>query len=177
MANLASSALVENEYWREGLNNRFTAKDVTLTLTGQGGTTNLIPAAVFGLSQIRDVRSAVDSNNKPLRAVPSYDRASIVLTPQSATVVVYNHAGVNGAGTITLTGIATTDEIVSVLDLTTPGVKTTSQYTITAANTVTQAAGAGDTSAKTLQFTTRSPASGTPADFTGTVRLIVVGKE
>lgn len=84
MANLAFSAVTENEYWREGLNNRFVTKDLTLVLTGQGGTTNKILASTLGFSAIRKVHSAVVSDGTHLNAAPSYDRSYITLAAKGS---------------------------------------------------------------------------------------------
>lgn len=177
MAALTSSSVTINSIWYDGRNKKLKVVDATLTLAGHGGLSNSIAASLFGLASILDVRSARDSNNKSVNARPSYDGTLLLTSPQNETVKTFTATGTNGAGNITVTGAATTDEVISVVDLTTPGGKTTSHYTITATNTVAQAAGAGDTSAKTLLFSLRSPAGGTAADITATVRLLVVGLE
>lgn len=175
MANLQQAAVVINETWTEAGTNsrRFIAQEVTLTLTGQGGLTNLIPAALFGMTYIWEVRDARNSSNKFYKAAPLYDHSSIGLFPNS-TLKQYVALGHNGAGNITVTGIATTDEITSVTDLTTPAQKLTSDFTIASANTVAQAT-ATDLSAKQLLITTNSPARDVPGDVTDTIKLVVAG--
>lgn len=81
MANLAASAVTVRETWKEGGTNarKFLAKAVTLNLTGQGGTTNKIPASLFGMSKIWSIRDAVTDDNNILLATPSYDGSYILL--------------------------------------------------------------------------------------------------
>lgn len=173
MANLAQSAVTSNEVWYDGRNRKLKFVDATLVLTGQGGLTNLIPASLFGMSKIVDVQSARDSNNNPVTARASYVGNYVHFSAQAAPKV-FAVTGVNGAGDITTTGVLATDIVESVVDLTTPGVKTVSQYT-PGTDKVTQAVGAGDTSAKKLLITLRN--ASVPTDITATVRLIVAGIE
>lgn len=81
MANLAYSAVTENEYTREG---KFVVKDLTLVLTGQGGATNKILASTLGFTAVLDVRSAVISTGVHLNAAPSYDRSYITLAAKGS---------------------------------------------------------------------------------------------
>jgi len=79
MANLAQSAVTIEDTWTEGGTNgrRYLVKAVKLVLTGQGGATNLIPASLFGMTKVWDVRAGRDSSNGLVLAAPSYDRTSI----------------------------------------------------------------------------------------------------
>lgn len=82
MANLAASAVVIEKHWNEGgqSGKRLSCRQVTLTLTGQGGTTNLITAAVLGLSKIEQATAFIkDDNSKVYVASPSYDGANLHL--------------------------------------------------------------------------------------------------
>lgn len=85
MADLAATAVVVNNVWKEGgtISRRFLVKDVTLTLTGQGGTTNQIPASLFGMSEIVDVRGARTSADALVVASPDYTGDNILLGPTS----------------------------------------------------------------------------------------------
>jgi hypothetical protein len=74
--------------------------------------------------------------------------------------------------------------LVGVVDITggTPATVALSNFSITGTNTVTQGAGAGDTSAKYLLFIVANAAAAptttltfTPTDVTDTVRCLVVG--
>lgn len=189
MSALAASAVTVNGTWKgEGTSSRlFLFKDVTLVLTGQGGLTNSIAASLFGLTTIVGVRDVRDSNSLLIQAGPSYDRSKLVLYKQDFPVQTdYVVTGANGAANITVTGLATTDQIVSVEDIGGASAyvvavqKTLSHYTIGSSNTMAQAAGAGDTSAKKLLVRTVVPAYvayGTPTDVTATVRLTVFGND
>lgn len=85
MANLARSAITFNKEWSEGRNRRFFVRDVTATLTGQGGTTNKILASVLGLLEITDVRCAVKSDNSVVYGcAPAVDGSYILLTVAGA---------------------------------------------------------------------------------------------
>lgn len=190
MANLAQSAVVVNKWFYAGAGQTGAKRkflDVTMTLTGQGGGTNLIAASLFGLRVINQVAGFRDSNGLAYLAAPSYDGTGIEIMQRAAQVLTngtfkyYVVTGVNGAGDITTTGAIASDVIEAVIDLTTPGAKTASQYT-PGTDKVTQAAGAGDTSAKKLFITTRTAATvtspaATPTDLTATVRCIVIGEE
>jgi hypothetical protein len=86
MADLAASAIVVLESWLEGnLNNkRHACKRVTLTLTGQGSTTNRITAAILGFKRIVDASNAIDSTNADIySAVPSADGSLLLLVDPS----------------------------------------------------------------------------------------------
>lgn len=79
MANLAQSAVVIEDIWSEGNTNgrKFKCVRAVLTLTGQGGATNLIPAALFGISRIIEVASATKSDGTNLVAGPDYLGANL----------------------------------------------------------------------------------------------------
>lgn len=69
-----------------------TVKVCSAVLTGQGGTTNLIPAALFNMRQITDVSSFTKNDNSVIiSAAPKFDGSSILLsgsgnqTPTDAT--------------------------------------------------------------------------------------------
>lgn len=186
MANLAQTAVVVNDVWKEGgtSSRRFKAVDATLTLTGQGGLTNLILAALFGMSKIVQVRNARNASSVVYEAVPSYSGASVVLSPAAIpTLAQYVATGVNGAGNITVTGVATADKILAVSNIggssayAAAATAALANYTIGSANTVAQAVGGGDTSTSKLLFTVAKGGLSVPTDVTDTVRLIVVGFE
>lgn len=85
MADLARSAIVFNKDWSEGRNRSLFVRDVTMTLTGQGGNTNKITADVLGLLEILDVRSAVKSDNTVVYGcAPSIDGSRMLLTVAGA---------------------------------------------------------------------------------------------
>lgn len=189
MANLAQTAVTINEIYYSGarVGSKRKVVDATLVLTGQGGGTNLIAASLFGLTTIDQIVGFRDSNGLPYLASPSYDGTGILIAQRAAQVLTngtfkyYVVTGVNGAGDITTIGAVASDVIENVIDLTTPGAKTASQYT-PGTDKITQAAGAGDTSAKKLYITTRTAATVTsPAaaatDLTATVRCLIIGKE
>ena len=68
MADLASSAVVINRAWSEGgtTGKELSCRQVTLTLTAQGGTTNRILASVLALSVIEQASVFTDSANAKL---------------------------------------------------------------------------------------------------------------
>lgn len=175
MATLAQPAVTVNGTWTtDGPNSRtHTTKDVTLVLTGQGGSTNTILAALFGFAFIDYVENA-RSATKIYNAVAAFDKSTIWFQPPISTAKYYIATGLASTGPITATGVATTDTLLAVNDLTTPAALSLANFSITAANTITQASGAGDLHLKTLQFIT-SQATGLPADITDTVRLLVTG--
>lgn len=59
MANLAQSAVTINDQWVEASSpsRQYIGMEVTLVLTGQGGGTNLIQAALFGMTYIYKVEN------------------------------------------------------------------------------------------------------------------------
>lgn len=175
MANLLPAAVVLNDTWTEGGTNSriFTAQEATLTLTGQGGLTNLIPAALFGMTNIKEVRNARNASSVVYGAAPSYDHTSVVFRAPAAVQKTYVATGRNGAGTFTVTGITTAETIVSVVDLTTPLAANAALYTPTSTNTVTTT-DATNQSAKSLLITTTTTLAA-PADVTDTIKLVVVG--
>lgn len=107
MAALEQSAVTVNGYWYEGVYNDSKRKvvDATLVLTGQGGLTNNIPASLFGLRNIKGVRSARNDSSVLILAAPSYDEAYVVL------------GSTNGAGTPTDTTATVRLEVVGEEDL------------------------------------------------------------
>jgi hypothetical protein len=85
MANLARSAVVFNSEWSEGRNKRVFVRNVTMTLTGQGGTTNKILASVLGFTKLLECRSAVKSDNSVIYGrAPSIDGSFLMLTVAGA---------------------------------------------------------------------------------------------
>jgi hypothetical protein len=52
MADLARSAVVFNDEYSNGRNKRFFVRDITMTLTGQGGITNRILASTLEFLKI-----------------------------------------------------------------------------------------------------------------------------
>ena len=89
MASLAASAVTINSAWTEAgiTGKRLKVLDVDLVLTGQGGTTNTIPASALGLTGIVECSPAVVSDNsKVYPACPNYAGDAILLTdPTNAT--------------------------------------------------------------------------------------------
>lgn len=81
MADLAASAVTVDEvYESEGLNGkRHIVKELTLTLTGQGSTTNKITADVLGFDKIIDSSHAITDDNTVICAVRSYDGSYLIL--------------------------------------------------------------------------------------------------
>jgi hypothetical protein len=84
MATLAASAVTVNRSWYEGDRageraRQQLCKDVTLELTGHGGTTNTITAAVLGLTAIYEAFPAVGSTELIYVAAPSYARTCLNL--------------------------------------------------------------------------------------------------
>ena len=85
MANLARSAVVFNGDWSEGRNKRLFIRDVTMTLTGQGGATNKILASVLGLLKITECRYAIKTDNTIVYGcAPSNDGSFLMLTVAAA---------------------------------------------------------------------------------------------
>ena len=82
MADLAASAvLIEDRRYIGDMTGKFRDKYVQakLTLTGQGGVTNKIPAAVFEFKSITRAGMAVGSDNKAYIARPSFDGSRLQL--------------------------------------------------------------------------------------------------
>lgn len=79
MAALTQSGVTINDSWVEATSGPcFKCIDATLVLSSQGGLTNNIPAALFGLSKVRECTSARDSAGSLLiLAAPSYDGAYV----------------------------------------------------------------------------------------------------
>lgn len=80
MADLTSSGITVHDVWKEGgtSGRKFLAKDVTLVLSSQGGLTNKIPKALFGMTKIVGARSFRDADSVAVTAGPSYDGANLV---------------------------------------------------------------------------------------------------
>lgn len=74
MAALTSAGVTVNATWKEGGTNgrRFLAKDVTLVLSSQGGVTNNVPAALFGMTKIDGARNFRNSSGIKVEAWPNY---------------------------------------------------------------------------------------------------------
>lgn len=195
MSNLAQSAVTENGFWLQtgatGGNRKVV--DATLVLTGQGGGTNLIQASLFDMTKIDQVLNMRNVSGKIYIAAPDTAGAGILISAASAATAAQAaptfkflvHVGVDATGgptTITVAGIATTDNLVGVVDITggTPATLVTSVWTITGTNTITQAS--SNTSTKYLLFIVANAAAAptttltfTPADVTDTVRCLVIG--
>lgn len=96
MADLAASAVEFLDSWEEGgiTSKRFVARRVRLTLTGQGTTTNKIPASVLEMDTLVDSSACVKSDNSVIYSTcPSYDQANLLIgdggsnAPQDVTGV------------------------------------------------------------------------------------------
>lgn len=90
MADLATSAVANDvNVSSMALSNGLTVfrRQLTLTLTGQGTTTNRILASVLGFSTVQWVSNFVKTDNTEIiPAVPSSDRSMILLMdPKQAT--------------------------------------------------------------------------------------------
>ncbi len=82
MANLAASGVTVNAAWSEGnvTGKRHVAKLCSMVLSGQGTTTNTIPAAAFGLTFIESCTNAVKSDDTVIYpAVPAHDGSAVLL--------------------------------------------------------------------------------------------------
>ena len=87
MSNLAQSAVVIERAWTEGgtTGKELSCRQVTLTLTGQGTTTNKILASVLSLTKIEQATHFVKSDNTVVyHAVPSYDGSMLLLSVVAA---------------------------------------------------------------------------------------------
>ncbi len=83
MANLAASAVTIERSWTEGGMNgqEVTCRQVTLVITAQGGTTNLIPASVLELTKIEQAGPFVTSTDGAVYlACPDYAGANLLFT-------------------------------------------------------------------------------------------------
>lgn len=81
MSALLASAVVVNSSWTTGdvTGKRYTVKDITLTLTGQGSVNNLIPAAALGLEYIVFGSPFVKSDNSTIvSGTPDFLRANLL---------------------------------------------------------------------------------------------------
>lgn len=92
MAALASSAVTINKSWLEQRlgSMQIKCREVTLVLTGQGGTTNTIPASVLGLTSIEEVSNAVSDGNTIYPCAPSYDGTAVIVS-DAASATAANH--------------------------------------------------------------------------------------
>jgi hypothetical protein len=197
MANLQASAVTLNTWWytNSRVNSRRKAVDVTMVLTGQGGTTNKIPAALFGMNSIEECVSLVDSSNNAYLTAPDYLGANLcIMSKPAATVGSVVTMGSNkfivatglaSAGNITATGVVAGDNIIEALDLTTPSELVVSNFTA-GAGVIAQASGAGDIHLLKVRFAILNPATvvstvtqgaAAPTDITATVRAIIIGKD
>lgn len=81
MGNLASTAVAINRSWTEGgINGRdLSCRDVSLTLTGQGGLDNKILASVLGLTSLEQCGNFVDDADGLIPAAVSNDRSMLLL--------------------------------------------------------------------------------------------------
>ena len=82
MADLAVSAVTINRAWNEGgpAGRDLSCRQVTLVLTGQGGATNKITAAVLGLTVIEQSTPFVANDNEfVFPSCPSYDGTFLTL--------------------------------------------------------------------------------------------------
>ena len=81
MADLAAAAVeILDEWYEDGLaGNMYIARKFRLILTGQGGTTNTIPASVLQLGTIVSAGSAIaNDNTEVITCVPSYDQSFLI---------------------------------------------------------------------------------------------------
>lgn len=82
MADLAASGVTVSASWTAGAvtGKRHVEKLVKLVLTGQGTTTNKIPASALGLTKIESCSNGVkDDDTKIYPAVPSNDGKNLLL--------------------------------------------------------------------------------------------------
>jgi hypothetical protein len=87
MGALASTAVTRNTFYKvDGASSRQHKVSVaTLVLTGQGGLTNNIPAALFGLTKVLYVKQCTDTASNQILAGPSYDGKYVVLAATNGT--------------------------------------------------------------------------------------------
>lgn len=81
MADLAKSAVTVLDSWFDGglASKKYIARRVRLNLTGQGGTTNKIPASVFDMAKIVDVSSAISqATDELISCAAAYDQSYLV---------------------------------------------------------------------------------------------------
>lgn len=82
MANLAASAVTLEGGWIEGdvSGKRHVCRKLKLVLTGQGGSTNKITAAILGFQSIEQCSNAnSDGDDHVYCAAPSYDGSFLTL--------------------------------------------------------------------------------------------------
>lgn len=90
MAALASTAVVVNRwfYTNARTGSRQKAVNVTLTLTGQGGATNKIPASVLNLTTVENATPFVKSDNSDVQVASAATDGTFLLlgtTPGDVT--------------------------------------------------------------------------------------------
>lgn len=108
MAALASSAVTIVRGWKQpGTSVQLVTKQLTLVLTGQGGTTNTIDASTLGFQTILGCSNAIKSDNSVIVvAVPSYDGSKILFADlaQSTHASRDDAADITGTFRLTITG-------------------------------------------------------------------------
>lgn len=88
MADATSSAVTVNREWKPVRGDSIHYKQVTLVLTGQGTTTNKIPASALGLSKIvGGLRFAADDDSIYYDACPDYAGDNLILLDTDDTEV------------------------------------------------------------------------------------------
>ncbi len=98
MANLAASAVTINRgYVEPRSGGAVTWREYTLVLTGQGGTTNLIPASVLKFSKILEAKPGISASNANMIVAWPNLAGSALLLKASAT-----DAPADFTGTITI---------------------------------------------------------------------------
>jgi len=79
MAALTRSGVTFNATWQTPAPRKLKCVDVNLVLSSQGGLTNSIGAALFGMSTIEEVGLARDADSAIFLGAPSYDRTKVVM--------------------------------------------------------------------------------------------------
>lgn len=82
MANVLQSKVTINDSWLTDGNTgkKFSARNVTVILATQGGTTNKLLASVLALTKIVDCSPVTASDNSIYTAAPSYDGTFLVFS-------------------------------------------------------------------------------------------------
>lgn len=108
MAALATSAVTIVRGWKQpGTGVQFVTKQLTLVLTGQGGTTDTIDASTLGFQTIVSCSNAISSDNASIVvAVPAYDGSKIFLAnlAQATDANRDDPANITGTYRLTITG-------------------------------------------------------------------------
>lgn len=79
MAALTSTGVTVNEVWYSGdIQRQLKCLDVNLVLSSQGGLTNSVGAALFGLTTIEECSLFRDASSVVVGAAPSYARNKLV---------------------------------------------------------------------------------------------------